>query len=89
MCIGHEEFFYIILVQLLHTFDSLASTVLGFECIVRHSLDISKLCHRDDNIFSWDQVFHGDIKLIESDGCSSLISVFITDHKDLFFDHAK
>ena len=89
MCIGHEELFYVILIQLLHSLDSLTATVLGLECIMRHSLDISKLSHRNDHIFSRNQIFHGNIKFIKSDGCSSLITVFITDHKNLFFDHAK
>ena len=85
----HKHFHDIIILNGLHSLNSLASTVLAFEIIGSHALDIANFCHGNDRIGFRNQIFHGNIKLIKSDGCSSLISVFITDHKDLFFDHAK
>ena len=89
MCCRNKQFLDIVIIQDLHSFDSFSASVLTLECIHGHSLNVSHFCHGDHHIFSWDQIFHGNIKLIKSDGCSSLISIFFGNDKNLLFDHTK
>ena len=83
MCCRNKQFLDIVIIQDLHSFDSFSASVLTLECIHGHSLNVSHFCHGDHHIFSWDQIFHGNIKLIKSDGCSSLISIFFGNDKNL------
>ena len=89
MCCRNKQFLDIVIIQDLHSFDSFSASVLTLECIHGHSLNVSHFCHGDHHIFSWDQIFHGNIKLIKSDGCSSLISIFIRNDDDFFSDYAE
>ena len=89
MSIGHEQLFYIVFIQSLHTLDTLSATVLALEGIVAHSLNVSHLCHGDHHIFSRNQILCGNVVFIKSDGCSSVISVFFRNHKDFFLDDTK
>ena len=83
----HEQLTDIIIFQRLHSLDSLSATVLTLERIHRHSLDVTKFCHGNHNIFPWNQIFHGNIKLVISDTGSSVISVFFRNHKNFFFNY--
>ena len=89
VCIGHEQLFYIVFIQSLHTLDTLSATVLALEGIITHSLNVSHLCHGDHHIFSRNQILCGNVVFIKSDGCSSVISVFFRNHKDFFLDDTK
>ena len=87
MGVRHKELFHIVRIYCLHALYAFSSSVLGFECILRHALDIAKLCHGDDHIFLWDQILHRDIKLIVADLRPSVISVLVLDDKDfLLYD---
>ena len=66
-----------------------AATMLCTEVIRTHTFDITKFCHGNDCICHRDQIFHGDVILIVSDGSTSVITIFCTDDHDFFFDHTK
>ena len=85
----HKQLLDIIIIDSLHTFDSTAATMLCTEVIRAHTFDITKFCHSNNRICHRNQVFHGDVILIVSDGCTSVITIFRTDHHDLFFDDTK
>ena len=85
----HKQFLNIILINGLHSFNTFSASVLAFEGIHRHTLDISEFCHSDDRIFSWNQIFHGNIVYIKSDRGPSLIPIFVTDQNQLIFDHSQ
>ena len=89
MCRCHKQFFDIILIDRLHSLDTFTTTILTFEIINSHSLDISKFCHCDHSIFSRDQIFHGNIINIKSNLCSSFIAIFVTDQCNFIFDNSK
>ena len=82
----HQQFIDIIVLDSLHTLDTLAATILALESIVAHSLNVSHLGHGDH---SRDQILCRNVVFIKSDGCSSVISVFFRDHKDFFLNYAK
>ena len=85
----HKQLLNIIIIDGLHTFDTTTATMLCTEIISAHTFDIAKFCHCNDSICHWNQVFHGNIVLIVSDGCTSVIAIFSTDHHDFFFDNTK
>ena len=84
-----EQFSDIVVLQGLHSLDSLATAVLTLERIHAHAFDVSEICHGDHNIFSRDQILHGDIKLIIADPCSSVVAIFFGNGKYFFFDHSE
>ena len=51
---SHHQILNVILIDGLHTLDSLAATVLAFEIIRGHTLDITKFCHGYNRIFNRD-----------------------------------
>ena len=73
---GHQKFFYIVILYGLHSLDALSSTVLAAEIIYRHPLNISQLRHGNNHIFSWYEIFHGDIKSVKTNRSSSVIAIF-------------
>ena len=87
--IRHEKLFHIVFIQSLHTFNSLTATILCLKCIIRHTLDVTKLCHGNYNILLRNQILHGNVILVKSDGCSSVITIFILNDKDFFTNHSK
>ena len=89
MSCGHQKFFNIVILNGLHTLDSSAATVLAAEVINRHTFNITKLGHCDHGILSRDQILCGNIVYIVSDGCLSVIAVFLCNGKDLLTDHAE
>ena len=85
----HQQFIDIIILDGLHALDTLTTTILATEVVYCHSFDITQFRHGNDGIFIRDHILHGNIELIKSDGCLSLITVFFADGKDLLTDHAK
>ena len=82
----HQKILNIIFLDCLHSLDSLTATVLCAEIVRAHSFDVTKLCHCNNRIGYRDQVFHGNIILVKSDRCSSLIPVFLRNEKNLLPD---
>ena len=85
----HKHFHDIIILNGLHSLNSLASTVLAFEIIGSHTLDIANFCHGNDRIGFRNQIFHGNIKLIVSDLGSSVIAIFICNFQNFCADNCK
>ena len=85
----HQKFLDVIVLYRLHTLDSFAAAVLAAEIVHAHTLDITEFCHCDHGIGHRNQILHGNIIFIISDGCSSVIPVFVSDRKDFFPDHAE
>ena len=81
---GHKQFFDIIIINGLHSFNSTSATVLTAEIVHCHSLDIAKLSHSNNRIFPWDQVLCGKIIYVISDCSSSLIAIFVSNCKNFF-----
>ena len=46
----HQQFFYVVILQRLHSLDALAASVLALEVVQCHALDVAKLRHRDDHV---------------------------------------
>ena len=86
---GHKQLFDVIVVNGLHSLDALAAAVLRTEIICAHTFDVTQFCHGNNRIGNRDQIFHGNIILVISDGSSSLIAVFCGNLKDLFTDHTE
>ena len=86
---GHQQIFDIIFLDGLHSLDSLAAAILALEIIAGHSLNIAKIGHGHNNIIIRDQILRRHIVFIISDGGPAVISVFISDEGELFFDNAK
>ena len=63
----HKHFHNIIILDGLHSLNSLTATVLTLEIVGSHALDIANLCHGNNRIGFRNQIFHGNIKLIVSD----------------------
>ena len=82
----HEKIFDEVLIDGLHSLDSLSAAILALEIVHGHSLDVSKIGHRNYSVIVGDQVFHGHI-IFKADLCPSVVTVFLGDHKDLFLDH--
>ena len=89
VCRCHKHIFDIIIIYRLHSLYALTATVLALKVVYWHTLDISEFCHCDDRIFVWYKVLHWYVKFIISDRCSSVITVFVTDFNNLFFDNTK
>ena len=89
MGIRQNQLFDIVIIQSLHSLDSFAAPVLTLEIIPGHTLDITKLRHGDYHFFLRDQIFHGNIKFIVSDGGSSWICIFIANLFQFLLNHAK
>ena len=87
--VAHQQILHIVFFQGLHSLDSLAAPVLGLEGVLGHPLDISKLGHGDHHVLPWDQVFHGNVVLVKSNGSAALVAIFFLDGKDLFLNHPK
>ena len=85
----NKQFSDVIIIQSLHSLNTFTTTILALECVHRHSLDISKFCHCNYDILARNQIFHGDVKFIKSNLSSSVITVFLSNYKNLFFDHTK
>ena len=56
--------------------DSLSAPVLDLKVIHIHALDITEFCEGNDSICHGNQILHGDIILVKSDGGLSVIPVF-------------
>ena len=85
----HQKFLDVIFIDRLHSLDSLATTVLGTEIIKAHSLDVAKFCHCDHSVGYRNEILHGNIILVKSDGSSSLITVFFCNQEDFLTDNTK
>ena len=85
----HKNILDIIVLDRGHSLDSLPAAVLGFEIIDRHPLYITEIRHSDHRILVRNQILHSKIRLIITDGGSSLIAVLIRNNVDLFPDYAK
>ena len=86
---GHQQLFNVIILNGLHSLDSLASTALAAEIVHGHSLDVSQLGHSNDHVLPGDQILHGKVKFIVSDGSSSVIPVFVGNCQNLFSDDSQ
>ena len=62
VCARHKQLLDVVIIDRLHPLDALAAAVLAPEIIRRHALDISKMCHRDDDILIRDQILGRDVK---------------------------
>ena len=82
----HEKILDEVLIDGLHSLDSLSAAILALEIVHGHSLDVSKIGHGNYSVIIRDQVFHGHI-IIKADLCPSVITIFLGDHEDLFLDH--
>ena len=89
MCCRHEEILDVIIFNRLHSLNAASATVLRTEIIRRHPLHVTDICHRDHGIFIRDQIFHGNVILIVSDGGTTVIAVLVSDQLNLFTDDAK
>ena len=78
-----------IVINNIHSLYALATSVLYLECILWHSLDISKLCHGDNNLFSLDKFFICYIIRVSCDGCSSLITILVCYRSKLCLDYSE
>ena len=85
----HQKFLDVIVINGLHSLDSLAPAVLRTEIVKAHTLDISKLRHGNDGIGNRNQILHGNIIFVKTDGCSSVIPVLVGDQKNLLTDDAE
>ncbi len=85
----HEHLHDIVILDRLHTLDSLAATVLALEIIGTHTLDVTDLCHGDNGICLRDQILHRHIILIITDLRSSIITVLVCNRKNFFSDYTK
>ena len=86
MSIGHHQFDDDILIKLCHALDTTAAAVLAAEVIHGHALDITHLSQGNNRIFALDQVLVKDLLIIDTNAGSSVIAVFITDHRDFIPD---
>ena len=89
MGICKEYFIYYIVVDGVHSLDTLAASVLYLEGILWHSLDISELCHGDNYLFSLDKLFICYIIRVSCDRCSSLITVLVSYRCKLSLDDSE
>ena len=89
MCGGHQKLFDIVIFNGLHSLDSASASVLAAEIIYGHPLNIAKLGHRNDSIFPWNQILCGKIVYIISNSSSSLITIFVSNCKNLFSYNAE
>ena len=85
----HEEVFDIIILNGLHSLDSLATAVLGLKIVHRHALDIAKLRHGNDRILVRNHILDGNVEFVISNLTSSVIPIFDSDDLNLFLDDAK
>ena len=85
----HKHFHNIIILDGLHSLNSLTATVLTLKIIGSHALDIANFCHGNDRIGFRNQIFHGNIKLIVSDLGSSVIAIFICNFQNFCADNCK
>ena len=80
----HQQLINIIILKCLHAFNSFSTSVLIAEIIYCHSFDVSQLRHGNDSIFIWNHIFHGNIIIIKTDGCSSFIAIFFSNGQNFF-----
>ena len=74
----HKQLLDIIVIDRLHTFDTTDRHDAALRKLsARHTFDITKFCHGNDCICHRDQIFHGDVILIVSDGSTSVITIFM------------
>ena len=83
---GHQKIFDIVILNRAHSLDSAAASVLGFEVIHSHTLNISQRGHRNDGIFIGNKIFVGNIIYVIADGGTSRIREFIADSQDFVLD---
>jgi len=89
MCCRHQKICDKVFLNRLHALDASAAAVLRLKVIDGHSLDITKVRHGDDRILSRDHILHGNIKFIIADLTSSVVAVFVLDHKQLAADNTQ
>ena len=65
------------------------TTMLALEVIHIHTLDITKLGKCDNGAGYRNQIFHADIELIESDGGTTIISILLSDFRNLITDNTQ
>ena len=86
---GHHQILNVILIDGLHTLDSLAATVLAFEIIRGHTLDITQIGHGNNHVLLRNQILHGQIKFVKADAGPAIVAVFICNYGNLFLDDAQ
>ena len=84
-----QQILNVILINRLHSADSLSTTVLTAEIIHTHALNVSELRDCDNSVLIRDQILHRHVKLVKSDRGLSVIAVFLRDRKNLLADHAE
>ena len=87
--LGQQQILNIILIDGLHALDSLTASVLVFKIVHAHTFDIAKLGHSHNRILIRDQIFHGHIELIKTNGGLTVITIFIRNDQNLFADHTQ
>ena len=85
----HQQFFYVVILQRLHSLDALATSVLALEVVRCHALDVAKLRHRDDHVLIRDQILGCQIKHVALDARAAVIAVLVADDLNFLFDHTK
>ena len=86
---GHQKILNIVLIDSLHSLDSLAAAVLALEIVAGHSLNIAKIGHGHNDIIIRDQILRRHIIFVISDGGPTVISVFISNEGDLLLDNTQ
>ena len=86
---GHQKIRDKIVLNGLHSLDSLAAAILCLEIVHGHPFDISEVCHGDDGVLSGNHILHADVNLIIADLASSVVAVFDADDGDFLPDHSE
>ena len=76
---GHQKIRNEVVLNGLHSLDSLATAVLCLEIVHGHPFDISEVCHGDDGVLSGNHILHADINLVIADLASSVVAVLLGD----------
>ena len=84
--VRQEHFRRDVLITAGHARDASAASALGFVGVMRQTLDVTELGHRDDAILLRDEVFDIDLAGDGADLGTSGVAVFIADLKRLFLD---
>ena len=86
---GHQQIGDEVLLDGLHSLNSLAAAVLGFEIINGHTLDIAQIGHGNYGIVPGDHILHGNIILIIADAAPSVVTVFQGGYLDFLTDNTQ
>ena len=86
---GLNQLHNVVILDGLHSLDSLASAVLGPEIVSGHALDIAKLGESNDGMRNRDQVLGADIIIVKTDLCAAVITVLVGDLLHFLLHHGQ